>query len=300
MKNLLLVVGLLFPMFVNAADGDVYIMFGGLTGLGEKTYAYQAGFDRNVSENFSIGATYYNEGHLPNDHRDGLSVQGWYGLKLSHDLALKLGIGPYLSMDGNYSGTEVNQKGYGILSSVALKWYPTSSSWYLRAQYNNVLLVNGYGSNAVLLGIGTDYEKRKASLVPDTEFGVWGGISRTTNANTNNGLAFQIEGKRPINDYLSYSVAYLDEGNNGSTNRQGIMGQLWLEGHSEKWNYGAGFGPYLAYDKMQSGPNLLAAGSFRLTRNVTKSTQLGFTYNRVVSTYNRDADVYLFGGSVKF
>lgn len=297
MKNLLLVVGLLFPVLANAADGDTYIMFGGLTGMGEKTYAYQVGFDRNFSEHFSVGATYYNEGHLPSDHRDGLALQGWYGLKLSRDLALKLGVGPYVSMDGNYTGTtETNDKGFGILSSVALKWYPSSSSWYLRAQYNNVLLVNGYSTNALLLGVGTDYEKRKGDLGTDTEFGLWTGISRVTNANSSNGLAFQIEGKRPINDYLAYSVAYLNEG----SNRQGVLGQLWLEGHSEKWNYGGGIGPYLAFDSAQSGPNLMAAGSLRLTRNITKSTQVGFTYTRVISTYNRDSDIYMFGGSMKF
>lgn len=301
MKTLLIVIGLLFPMLVSATDGDTYIMFGGLTGMGKTAYAYQAGFDRNMSEHFSVGATYYNEGHLPNDHRDGLSVQGWYGLKLSPSLSLKLGMGPYLSMDTNYTGgTEVNQKGYGVLSSAALKWHPTSSSWYLRAQYNNVLLVNGYGSNALLVGLGTDYEKRKIGLGPETDISVWGGVSRTTYNTSENGLAFQLEAKRPINEYLSYSVAYLNEGDTVSADRQGVMGQIWLEGHSDKWNYGAGFGPYLAYDKLQTGPNILAAGSFRVMRNVTKNTQAGVMYTRIASTYNRDSDVYMVGGSVKF
>ena len=48
----------------------------------------------------AVSVSWLNEGHLPNNHRDGISAQLWGRVNLFHQrFSLAAGIGPYLFYD---------------------------------------------------------------------------------------------------------------------------------------------------------------------------------------------------------
>jgi len=98
----LVLIGFLFAnasVFAQTENSDVFALGGGLHGLDHTTWTYEVGFIYEPATHFGIGLAYNNEGHLPDNHRDGLAAQAWYVQSLSRDFEVQLGTGPYLSMN---------------------------------------------------------------------------------------------------------------------------------------------------------------------------------------------------------
>ena len=300
MKKFLAVVALLFPIVANAYTGDAYILRGSLKGdTSEKTWSVQGGFNHALNSKFGIGAMYLNEGHLTNHHRDGFGFQAFYYKDIG-SFQFQLGAGPYLSLDNTNvaTGERLNEKHFGVISSAAVKWYPTNSYWHLRVQYNNVYMPNTFNTRSILVGLGSDFTRRTTEM-STAQWTVWVGRSRTNVTESTGATAAQVEMKQPINDHVSYSISGIMEGNTGVANRRGVAAQLWLDAHSSNWTYSAGAGPYLAYDPYNT-THVSAIASMRVQRNIGMGTAVGFNFNRVITSYHRDEDMFMFGISKRF
>lgn len=270
-----------------------------------------------ITDWFAINGVYLNEGHPQNHHRDGFAIQP----SLYKDFNMwrvQLSAGPYYTMDTTQlaDGTVLNDKHLGVLSSLALKWHPTQVNWYVGIGYNNVWMPNKLNSNSEVLFLGTDMSREGGSgnearaNASKTKVSIWIGPGNTTNSGSkiktagqieiNMGAPIQLPYEHPLlsADHFSYSLAALYEGNTLLTDRKGVMAQLWYNGHfGDKWTLSGGTGPYLERDALRDKrtSNLAVVGSVRATHQLTRATAVGLNFNRVISFYNRDADIFLLG-----
>lgn len=296
---------------------DFFVAGGALRGLGETTFNAESGFIYKPSaSHWGIGFAYNNDGHLTNNHRDGLVAQGWYTRALddANRFELQLGTGPYFSMNNtnDANGVRLNEFKLGLLSSAALKWSPFGNGWYLRLQYNSTWVPGSFNSNALLLGAGRDFTTKDDptdSSPIRADISAWGGTSRTTQLGTQErGAAYQLEAQYHLKDpehlwdVAAWSVGFLSEGDTLLAHRTGIPVQTWWTSPFAHVNFSFGIGPYLAYDgaRTENKTNLMGILSLRATYKVMEThrhaVELGFMYTRVASFYNRDQDIFMLGG----
>lgn len=250
----------------------------------------------------AVNAVYLNEGHPENHHRDGFALQASF-YRDFNDWRVQLSTGPYYSMDTTRQadGAVLNDKHLGLLSSLALKWHPNQRDWYVGIGYNNVWMPNRLNSNSVLLLVGTDIQNvggnANGGEVSKMKVGLWIGPADTTNPGTKVTNGGQLELAFPIDDQFSYSIAGLYEGNTTLAMRKGVMAQGWYNEKLKNWTISAGVGPYLAHDSLRDNraTNLLAVASVRATYQLTRRTNIGLDFNRVISFYHKDADMIMFG-----
>ena len=304
MVRLSLLIGFLLLAPATFAQSDIFLQGGALHGRDSETWTYEAGFISKRSEHFGIGFAYLNEGHLPDNHRDGLAAQVWFIQPLGERFELQLGTGPYANMNNTtVNGERENRFRVGLLTSAALKWHPTGSPWYLRAQYSNAWVPGSFHSDAVLFGVGRDFANQedandKGKLGADFSF--WGGSSRTTQIGTQNtAIAYQVEAKfhPKWSEHFAYSVSALSEGDTNLANRRGIPVQLWYDQPAtDRLTFSVGIGPYLAYDGIDDRRwEVVGIGSLRVTFRLFSRYEAGVMYTRVASFYNRDQDIVMIG-----
>lgn len=301
MRALLLVV--LCCAGIAHAQSDVFLLGGVLNARSSTTWTYEGGFVSKLNEHFGLGFAYNNDGHLTDNHRDGLAAQAWFTQALGSRFELALGTGPYASMNNTtVNGERENRFKVGLLSSVALKWHPTTSAWYLRAQYNNTIVPGSFNSNALLIGAGRDF---KTQPEDDTgrlgmDVSLWGGSSRTTQIGPQNtAIAYELEAKFHFDDldHVAWSVGALSEGDTNLANRRGVPVRIWYDQPAtDRLVFSAGIGPYLAYDGIQDRRwEVIGIGSLRITVRIAGRYSAGVMYTRVVSFYNRDQDIVMVG-----
>ncbi len=293
---------------------DFYLLGGALRGLNETTWTASSGFIYRPTENrWGLGFAYVNDGHLLNNHRDGLVGQLWYVRSLGDDFEVQLGAGPYASMNNtnNANGVRVNQFEMGLFTSVALKWRFGDNGWYLRSQYNNTWVPGSFNSNALLFGAGRDFtstDDLDSPLRLRASVSVWGGSSRTTQIGTQqSGAAYMLQAQYLTEspqrwwDPAAYSIGFLSEGDTVLAHRTGVPIQVWWTTPPAHVTFGFGVGPYFAYDGARGDNklNLLGILSLRATYKLggtpRHAVEAGFMYTRVASFYNRDQDIFMLG-----
>jgi hypothetical protein len=288
-----------------AFEEDTSIFCGRLKGTNYKhavTFTCGVNLSYGLTDWFALNGVYLNEGHPENHHRDGFAIQPSL-YKDFNNWRVQLATGPYYSMDTTRQadGTLLNDKHLGLLSSLALKWHPSQGNWYVGIGYNNVWMPNKLNSNSTVLLLGTDMQKDGGNgnneIGSKTKVGLWIGPGDTTNPGTKVKTAGQLEFELSSKDQISYSIAGLYEGNTTLADRKGVMTQVWYNANFNNWTLSAGAGPYLERDSLRDkrATNLLAVASVRATYKLTRRTNVGLNFNRVISFYNKDADIIMLG-----
>lgn len=305
MKRIALLLLCIASSTAHAFEEDTSIFCGRLKGTNYKhavTFTCGVTLSYGLTDWFAVNGVYLNEGHPENHHRDGFAIQPSL-YKDFNNWRVQFSTGPYYSMDTTRQadGTLLNDKHLGLLSSLALKWHPSQGNWYVGMGYNNVWMPNKLNSNSVLLLLGTDMQKdggnENSGNESQMKVGLWIGPGDTTNPGTKVKTAGQLEFAFPLKDQLSYSIAGLYEGNTTLADRKGVMAQVWYNGNFNNWTLSAGAGPYLERDSLRDkrATNLLAVASVRATHQLTRRTTVGLNFNRVISFYNKDADIIMLG-----
>ena len=295
--------GLLLVASSASAQSDIFLQGGGLRGLDSLTWTYEGGFISMRSDHFGIGFAYNNEGHLTDNHRDGLTAQGWYVQSLGDAFEVQLGTGPYATMNNTtVDGVRENRFKVGLLTSVALKWRPTKNPWYLRAQYNNAWVPGSFHSNALLFGVGRDfrYQEDDNDGKLNVDVSIWGGTSRTTQIGPQStAIAYELETKSRFkgSEHFAYSLGVLSEGNTNLTNRKGVPVQLWYDQSlTKRLTVSVGIGPYVSYDGLNNKKvEVIGIGSLRVSFLLIDRYEIGLMYHRVASFSNRDQDIAMIG-----
>jgi hypothetical protein len=240
--------------------------------------------------NYSI--SYLNEGHISSPekhHRDGLVGQVW-----ARKGYFSAGAGGYIYCDTtkeNPIGEELNEHGLGAILSVNAEYPITKNlSGNIRT---NFVLARGMNTGSILAGLsysfGPEKEKIKENIAQEvTLFPLGFGV-----INSNRGgqsLAHGIEYRLNLGKNIDWTIGYVDEGE-----RNGVNSQAWVVKKLNKISLGIGGG---IYANSKDGVDGIA--SITASYDLSKKLDARFTWSRIVTNNDTDADLVLLGLGYKF
>ena len=295
----------------------------------QSTYTYQSEFEHTLSEHFSVSLDYTNQGHFDrgvSHHRDLDGVNLWAHTDVLSKLELAAGLGPvyYYDTVGNYNGRPADLHGLGVNFSLAATWKSTTPLVYqARLSY---VAAGSFKTTALLLGVGYRFGERdsyasSASAAADddnsdssgpaaadhsrsNEVTIYSGLTVVNQPGNSNSRAYALELRRNVGDYLQYTVTAQSEGHNALIDRKGIAAQLWLAKSflDNRLSLGVGIGPYLAEDSIKAGSThfVTAMRSVSAAYQLTPQWSARIKFDRVITGYNRDTDIFMVGIGRRF
>lgn len=287
----------------------------------ETSYTWQISYMEDIGDHFVWSFSWLNEGHMPNHHRDGPTLQLWAKTSiLNRRLLLSAGAGPYLAFDtqnepdGSFKDTRY---GGGVFSLAAI--WNSESRWFVEARVNTIWVNENFDTTALLFGVGYRLDPEPSTKTrTHRSTKTW---SKTNNEITGflgdsivhgpdeNSFAFGIEYRRSITRHLEWTVGYIDEGDNTYINRKGITAQLWPKQSffDDHLTLGVGVGVYLAVDNRRNpGADIWDDTILNGLITVTGSYQLCSEYvirislSRTITDYDRDTDIIFAGLGYRF
>jgi hypothetical protein len=301
------------PDYTIVRRGDAYFIYG--TGVASKGGGriggpvLEAGIDERVSEHWSLGFVHKNEGH-PDDgpvgHRDGYAAMGWFSEALGGKTTLKLGAGPYFTMNtAMIDGSQRDDKNWGALVALAVVHRLNRYGLDARLQVDETRIPGQFNTTIVMAGLNQELggspsgSASAASGDGKTSYGAWAGSDVTNRTGQKGHMGYEADVQRAIDERFAYSVNFIDEGDSGLTARKGVAAQAWFVAPAAgKWTFSAGAGPYVADETEpgERGAKLLALISLKASRRLTDHVSLSCRMNRAASGYDKDADMFLCGG----
>lgn len=280
------------------------------------TYSWALEYRHRLADHLSGSVSWLNEGHVPGHHRDGQAAQLWWHTDpAGRRPRFELGIGPYRYYDTvNAANTDgyANYHGWGLIASAGSTWN-VGERWLASLRLNRIHGHDSIKSTAIVAGVGYRFGPMAKSASETvkafrrSELDVMAGATRLNSFDSSDlevagGLAWRVR----VNDYLTGSLTYLDEGNMRGGRRAGFAPQLWLEDAvTDRLAVGVGLGPYFA-----SRHPLTATGGRTSTTSALISVTASWSitpdwtgrviWNRVSTSYDRDADVLMFGLGYRF
>ena len=291
--------------------------------LGGKSYAWELEYRQELARHLAWSAAWINEGHDTLHHRDGVAGQAWLTTgPVAENLSFAAGLGVYHYSDTQLlpGDTSYNVHGWTPIYSASAT-YRTGSPWLFRLTANRIQRAADLQTNTIVIGVG--YELRTGSdprppsetagngprATTANEFTVFVGKSIVNTTFSEDADAIVAEYRRGLIDHLDGTISWLNEGDPRVIRRHGIASQLWLVDDflAHHFTLGLGAGPYWYFDRKPdpSGRND-HDGEFAAVISPTASYRFGehwvarLTWNRVMSHYNRDADVIVLGAGFRW
>jgi len=300
--------------------------FGGLmqnTVTSGHSSSWQLEYLEGLGEHFAYSISYLNEGHVPGHHRDGHMAQLWARTNLlDRRLSLAAGIGPFRYFDttaATAGASYENDHGWGGTMSLAATWY-TDTRWLFQLRTNFIETDSSFDTFSALIGIGYQLEappvpgplassSPQRQLTTENELTAFLGQTIVNSFISEHSYAAGIEYRRGLWRYVDWTVGWLFEGDNRLKRRNGLTTQLWATRAvlDDRVTLGIGAGPYVNVDRYHdplreeertnsvSGIVTLT-GSYRLMQRWLVRA----SWNRIVTSYNRDTDVILAGIGYRF
>ena len=287
----------------------------------EGSYAWAFDYRHGLGEHAALTFSWLNEGHVPNHHRDGQTIQLWARTSvLDRRLTLAAGAGPYLYYDTTRPiGTHFsNEHGWGAVFSVSATYY-TDDRLFYEFRVNQVVARNSINTTSGLFGIGYQLDAPSSrgpltETIPQgekttqNEVAIFLGQTIVNSFNSERSLATAVEYRRGLLDHVDWTVSWIHEGDARLARRNGVATQLWAvrDAFDRRLAIGAGIGPYLALDfheattlpheRERVSALVTASAAFRLTRRAF----IRASWNRVLTDDSRDTDVVLIGAGYRF
>ncbi len=307
---------LAFPAFA----GEISLLggYGVIDKPVERTFAWQVQYMEGLGDNFAYSLSYLNQGHFIAHHRDGNAANFWLRTNLlDRQLSLGIGVGGLYYYDTKQpadGSTAHDVHGFGTMANVAATWY-TKSRWFYSVQGYWVRGDTSFDSVTALAGIGYQLDvppskgpdvkavDRTESTI-DNELTLFGGETIVNIPGDGNSRAAALEYRRGLMHYLEWTVGALYEGRSSLIDRYGLTTQLWLAKPflNDRISLGIGIGPYFAKDlRHGTGQERIpiifsTTGSYRIGQNWL----LRATWDRIITRYDRDSDIFLGGIGYRF
>ncbi|WP_298436083.1 hypothetical protein [Geobacter sp.] len=290
----------------------------------QRASAWQVEYTEGLGEHFAWSLSYLNQGHFVEHHRDGNAVNLWVRASPFHpQLSLAAGAGAVFYYDTIIpsSGAPASDfHGWGTMVNVAANWYTKSRFVYeLRGSW--VKGGQSFDTVSVLAGIGYQLDAPstpgplakappQTELTTNNELTVFGGetvVNIPAPAGSGRSRAIALEYRRGLWRYVELTVGALYEGRNALIDRYGLTTQLWLAKpfFHDHLALGAGLGGYFAIDSRRGNGGhgdvfvseiASLTGSYRISQH----WHIRATWDRVISSYDRDTDIFLGGIGYRF
>ena len=286
---------------------------------GHSTFTYQVDYAQDFYRTLTVSVAYINEGHVPGHHRDGSALEVWARLPFDHNrFSVALGAGGYYYDDTQMlpGGGSADVHGTAPILSVTGTGY-LSDRWFYRAVLNHISPAGEMKTNTAALGVGFwfghdqkpiqgelgDTPSERAYLT-EHEFTVFGGQSVVNTFFSPQGRAYAMEYRRGLDRHIDWTASLIYEGNPLIVRRSGLATQGWAVNafFNDRITVGIGFGPYFFIDKKhpvaagERDPARVAGlGSLSVSERLAEHWMVRLVFNRVMSNYDRDADIFLLG-----
>jgi hypothetical protein len=286
----------------------------------EPSYAWQLEYLEGLSEHLAYSLSYLNEGHVPNHHRDGQTAQLWVRTNLlDRHLSLLAGVGTFLYFDTTtekQGASFSDDHGVGAMYSLTAIWY-TQERFFFQVQSNFVETQKSINTFSTLVGVGyqLDAPEAQGPLVGESpqqeqttnnELTLFAGQAIVNSFNSEKEMATSIEYRRGLLTHLDWTATWFKEGNSRLNQQNGIATELWAVSAvlDDQLAVGLGVGSYFAVSQY----NLAQQSSKTVSGLVTMSASYRFdpkwnariSWDRLVTTNNRDADILLGGVGYRF
>jgi hypothetical protein len=284
------------------------------------SYTWQVDYRQDFFRNFAASIGYINEGHLRAHHRDGTAWQVWGVLPFAEDkFSLSLGVGAYYYFDTQPlpGGDSADVHGTAPVFSVAATGY-FADRWYYRFNFNRIAPTGQINVNTLTAGMGFWFgQDRKPTAgklgdapnekayVSEKEITLFGGQSVVNTFLDQKSLAYAAEFRQGLVSHIDWTASAIYEGNPQIVRRSGLATQLWAVNtfFEDRITVGAGLGPYIYLDQKHpaTGTGKLNPAAVAPLASLTFSVRLSgnwvmrMVFDRVMSNYNRDSDVFLLG-----
>jgi len=299
--------------------------------FGERVYSlrqwppdsgYGISFRRTFTRYFAASLAYLNDAHFPGHHRDGVTAEAWLPIvTLSNRFTLSVGGGPFYYYDTvvaqKNNGGYADAHGWAWLGSLDATIQPWKSGpWshlFFEGRIDYTSPSKSIETTSFGIGIGyrgfSDIHKTDAEITAgfaenEIVASYWKTVTNSFNSSSHTARAEAIDYRRHIWKELRVSLGFLNEGDTRLVRRNGITAEGWLEPsfNSGLWSIGAGFGFYTAIDKYRPAPGRHVSDvvSATLSFRPIKNFDVRFLWHRIVTDYNRDADILLWGLGYRF
>jgi hypothetical protein len=318
---------LLFPSLVTAQDLSLLVGVSESSVSSTSGRAWQLEFRESLGRYFAVSGSYVNEGHLRDHKRDGLAAQLWGRVPLFRQrVSLDLGGGPYRYFDTQAvaGGGFADVSGWGGIFSASTTIY-TKSPWFARFVVNHIYVPKNLDTNTYVLGVGYHlWEERPEETVfpgdaprPDApertisrdEITLSIGQTVVNSYQDQKGFAVGIEFRKGIAENIDWTLSWLNAGDVQVNRRNGLGMQLWLvdEYFDGRVPLGIGAGPVYFLDRrkipvggQKSSGDLAGLVSLTAAYRFSENWFARFTWDRVFTSNNTDADLFLAGIGYRF
>ncbi|MGI4856447.1 MAG: hypothetical protein ACRYHA_05895 [Janthinobacterium lividum] len=241
-------------------------------------------------------------------------------------LTIGLGAGPYRYYDttSGASRAYVNEHGWGMLYSVTAKWAATRHLAY-ELRFNRVQAPGSMDSTSLLFGVVYRFPKSATApaatdataaaghgsggFLHGDEVTVMAGESVVNSLSSESTFAKSVEYRHAFGRHIEGTVSWIDQGNTPLTSRNGVAAQLWLSEplYQDRVVLGLGLGPYVAADTYRVSRDSTRTGA-KVSGLLTMSAAYRFadhwvariSWNRTVTRYDRDTDMFMAGVGYRF
>jgi len=303
-----------------AQASDLYLLGGGVhtNEPADSSYSWQLEYRHDLLQHLAAGFSYLNEGHLEGHHRDGYTAQLWGSTELFDPrLTVAAAVGPYFYLDTVSTNTPqgfANQHGFKAMFSAAATWH-TQRNILFELRGNLVTAGGDINTATLLAGVGYHFDPSLEPLNPNgpyqepkNEVTAFVGQTIANSFSSQHSIAAELEYRRELTPHMDWTVGFLHEGDSRLIRQNGLITQLWgtqalVEGMFE---VGAGGGAYFNlshYSHVQNSESastvsaiLTITGSYRITPHWS----LRASWNRLVTSYDRDTDLILGGIGYRF
>lgn len=310
--------------FVGAAHAQELSVLGGVLRAnrpGESTYAWGFTYLQALDEHNALSYSWLNEGHVQDNHRDGLALQYWRrGLFFDRRLSLAAGVGVYNYFDTIASVDNkpyIDSHGWGPIFSLSATWF-TDERLFYQFRLNEILAPRSYNTFSAMFGIGYELDAPKGhgslaggtsdSVPTGNEITAMAGWTEVNSLRSPGAFAYGVEYRHGFGRYIDGTISWINEGHTQFNTRSGAAAQIWLRRSflNDHLNLGVGAGPYYALDthRVKDGTDTGGGVSLLLTMsaayNISRHWTVRASWNRVMTSYNKDSDIYLGGVGYRF
>jgi hypothetical protein len=285
----------------------------------QSSYAWEIDYSQDFYKNLAASITYINEGHVAGHRRDGYAVQGWGRVPFANnEFAVALGIGVYSYFDtqGLAGGLTENVHGNAPIVSFSGTAH-LSERVYCRFAIHQILPAHEMKVSTATFGVGYWFGQNEKPTpgefghapgeqaeITENELTVFAGQSVVNTFISPSARAYALEYRHGFIRHVDWTVSFIYEGNPEIARRSGLTAQAWAVNNffEDRISVGIGLGPYVYIDRKNPvgagkiNPAAIAPlASLTLSGHLAEAWRLRLMVDRVASSYNRDADVFLLG-----
>jgi hypothetical protein len=283
----------------------------------QRTFTGGVAYAHPVNDHLGFSLSYWNEGHPTDHHRDGVAGQVWVRSGTNQPgWSFGAGAGQYYYFDttelhSNGRTKYTNDHGWAAVYSLQATYHYPDSRWYNQVQLNHIAPSSGKdATTALVAGVGYQFGGVRGDKLhldgPNTDeaLTLMAGQGITNSLDSERASIAALEYRRAVGRYIDWTVTAINEGNTAQSKRNGVATQLWLiRSVSPRVEIGTGAGFYFnvrvpdAEGQRSHKAGLVSIGvRYHLSKRIVGEA----TWNRVVSDYHRDADLFLTGLGYSF